>query len=524
MKLVDAASMRALDQRTIQAGTPGRVLMERAGMGAAEAFTKAFPDLVGREIGVVSGKGNNGGDGLVIARALCSRGTPARVWLLGSEADLRGDPATMLAAARRAGVRVDAVLGEGALDSARRDLEGCAGLVDAIFGTGLERPVKGLPRAAIDLLNGLAAQRRVLAVDIPSGVDATTGAVLGTAVRADLTVTFGLPKLGHVLFPGAGHRGRLAVVDIGIPPGFVEEAGLREGLLTHAGVLAALPARPADAHKGTFGHLLVLAGSPGKTGAAAMTGQAAMRCGTGLVTLASPESLNPILAAKLTEVMCEPCPETDGRTLGRKALERLPDLSQGKTALAVGPGLSTHPETRELVIELVRDATLPLLLDADGLNALAGRADLLREARGPRVLTPHPGEMARLLGIDGAAVNADRIGLSRRLAGESGAVVVLKGAHTVVADPEGEVCVNTTGNPGMASGGMGDALSGLIAGFLAQGVAPTPAAGLGVYLHGLAADRAAHERGMIGLLASDVIDRIPRTLEEMRAGKGDAAF
>jgi NAD(P)H-hydrate epimerase len=524
VKLVDAASMRALDQRTIQAGTPGRVLMERAGMGAAEVFMNAFPNLVGREIGVVSGKGNNGGDGLVIARALCSRGTPARVWLLGREADLRGDPATMLAAARRAGVRVDAVTGEGALDSARRDLEACAGLVDAIFGTGLERPVEGLPRAAIDLLKDLATNRRVMAVDIPSGVDATTGAVLGAAIRADLTVTFGLPKLGHVLFPGAGRRGRLAVVDIGIPPAFVEEAGLREGFLTHAGVLATLPARPADAHKGTFGHLLVLAGSPGKTGAAALTSQAAMRCGTGLVTLASPESLNAILAAKLTEVMCEPCPETDARTLGRKAMERLPDLAQGKTALAVGPGLSTHPETRELVIELARNATLPLLLDADGLNALAGRADLLLDARGPRVLTPHPGEMARLLGIDGAAVNADRIGLSRRLAGESGAVVVLKGAHTVVASPEGEVRINTTGNPGMASGGMGDALSGLIAGFLAQGVAPSAAAGLGVYLHGLAADRAARERGMIGLLASDVIDRIPRTLEEMRAGKGDAAF
>jgi NAD(P)H-hydrate epimerase len=343
-------------------------------------------------------------------------------------------------------------------------------------------------------------------------------------VRADLTVTFGLPKRGHFLFPGAGYRGYLEVADIGIPPSFVSNARLTEAILTHAGVVQAIPPRPADAHKGTFGHLLVLAGSPGKSGAAAMASQAAMRCGTGLVTLAAPESLNTILASKLTEVMCEPFPETDARTLGRKAMERLAAFSEGKTALALGPGLSTHPETCEMVRELARDEERPMLLDADALNALAGHLDLLRGCRGPRLLTPHPGEMARLLGIDSESVNHDRIGAARSFAASHGVVVVLKGAHTVIASPDGEIRVNTTGNAGMASGGMGDALAGIIAGFLAQGVPLMEAGSLGVYLHGLAADRAARERGLVGLLASDVIDRIPRTIDEMLAGQGDAAF
>ena len=525
MRLASAEAMRRLDERTIrEAGIPSHVLMERAGEGAARALLEAHPRIAGRPVAVLCGKGNNGGDGLVIARVLCARGTPARAFVLAAEQTLRGDPRRMLEAARRAGVRVDFLVDEAALDAARPAIEECAGLVDAIFGTGLEREVEGLPRRGIEILNALHGERPILAVDISSGVDATTGAVLGAAVTADLTATFGLPKLGHVLFPGAAHAGRLCVVDIGIPPGILTEAALREAILTREEALAALPPRPADVHKGTFGHLLVLAGSPGKTGAAALAALAAMRCGTGLVTLGVPESLSAILAEKLTEVMCEPLPETDARTLGRKAGERLRDLVSGKTALALGPGLSIHAETRELIVSLVRSASLPAVVDADGLNALAGHVDMLHGAHGARVLTPHPGEMGRLLGIDPAGVNADRIGHARAFAEAHGVVLVLKGAHTIVARPDGEVRVNLTGNPGMASAGMGDALTGMIGGFLAQGGGAGAAAGLAVYLHGLAADRAARERGRVGLLASDVIDRLPRTIEEMVKGKGDAAF
>jgi len=525
MRLAGADAMRRLDERTIhEAGIPGHVLMERAGEGAARAFLEEHPENAGRPVAVICGKGNNGGDGLVIARVLCAHGTPARAFVLAREDALRGDPRAMLEAARRAGVRVDFLRDDAALDGALPALRECAGLVDAIFGTGLERDVSGLPRRAIEILEVLHPGRAILAVDIPSGVDATTGAVLGAAVTADLTVTFGLPKLGHVLFPGAARAGRLRVVDIGIPPAYVEEAGLRDSILTREEALAALPPRPKDAHKGTFGHLLVLAGSPGKTGAAAMAALAAMRCGTGLVTLGVPESLSAILAGKLTEVMCEQLPETDARTLGRKAVERIQELMLGKTAIALGPGISVHPETRELVATMARDALLPMVIDADGLNALTRRIEVLHGARCPRVLTPHPGEMGRLIGTDSAAVNADRIGCARAFAERHGVVLVLKGAHTIVARPDGEVRVNLTGNPGMASGGMGDALAGMVGGFLAQGVEAAVAAGLSVYLHGLAGDRAARERGMVGLLASDVIDRLPRTIAELAQGKGDAAF
>ena len=525
MKLVSAAAMRALDERTIrEAGVPGFTLMERAGTGAARAFLEAFPALAGRPVGVLCGKGNNGGDGLVIARVLAGRGIPATAFVLGRKEDLHGDPERMLHAALGAGVRVDALEDEEALEEARSALVGCAGIVDALFGTGLERPVEGLPRRAIALMNELRSGRPVLAVDVPSGVDATTGAILGDAVHADLTVTFGLPKLGHVLFPGAARTGRLVVFDIGIPAEYVEQAGLCESIVTHTEAREALPERPLHAHKGTFGHLLVLAGSPGKTGAAAMASLAAMRCGTGLVTLGAPESLNTILSAKLTEVMCEPLPETDARTLGAKALERVFDLLEGKTAIAIGPGISTHPETRDLVLALVRECPVPMVLDADALTAIAGQVEVLERARGSIVLTPHPGEMGRLTGMDAAKVNLDRVGVARGFATRHRVVLVLKGAHTIVASPDGLVAVNLTGNPGMASGGMGDALTGIVGGFLAQGVDAVAAARLGAYLHGRAGDRAAREQGMVGFLASDLIDQVPRTIHALQAGPGDAPF
>ena len=525
MKLVSARAMRALDERTInEAGTPGHVLMERAGAGAARAFVATFPEIVGKNVTVFCGKGNNGGDGLVIARLLSEMGTPARAALLGEAAGLSGDPARMLSQARAAGVRVDEVTSEDALSALGPALSESAGIVDALFGTGLERPVAGLSACAIERMNGRRRDQRALAVDISSGVDATTGAILGEALRADLTVTFGLPKLGHVLFPGAALAGRLQVVDIGIPETYVGEAEIQDAIMTRAAALRAFPDRPKDAHKGSFGHLLIIAGSPGKTGAAAMTAQAAMRCGTGLVTLAVPESLAAVLAVKLTEAMCEGVAETDARTLGRKASERIATLSEGKSALAIGPGLSTHPETVDLVRDLARTETRPMLMDADALNALAGHLDALADCSGPRVLTPHPGEMGRLLGVDAERVNADRIGAARGFARTQGVVLVLKGAHTVIAAPDGQVRVNLTGNPGMASGGMGDALSGIISGFLAQGVPPFEAACLGVYLHGLAGDLAARELGTVGLLASDLIARLPATIDTLLCGRTDATF
>ncbi|MEK7869856.1 MAG: NAD(P)H-hydrate dehydratase, partial [Nitrospirota bacterium] len=346
-----------------------------------------------------------------------------------------------------------------------------------------------------------------------SGIHADTGAVLGHAVKADLTVTFGLPKLGLFQNQGIDHAGRVEIVDIGIPPAYVDAVESRIHLITAPFVRTALPPRRLSSHKGTFGHAGIIAGSVGKTGAAAMAAQAAFRMGAGLVTVAIPASVNDVLEAKLLEVMTIPMPETKARTLSRAALDRLKDFIAARTAVAIGPGLSTHPETVELVQALVRQLDRPSVLDADALNALAGRAALLTECTIPPILTPHPGEMARLVTESSAqSVNGDRIGTATRFARARGCYVVLKGARTVIAGPDGMVAICPTGNPGMATAGTGDVLTGMIVGLLAQGVASWEAACAATYVHGLAGDLAAETIGQTSLIARDVIDHIPYAL------------
>jgi NAD(P)H-hydrate epimerase len=388
-------------------------------------------------------------------------------------------------------------------------------IVDALLGTGLNSEVRGLLRLVIEEINHLRPP--VLAVDIPSGLCADTGQPLGVAVQAQVTVTYGWPKIGQILPPGRYHVGRLWQADISIPPDLAKTAAVE--LAEAAEMRALLPGRAFAGNKGTYGHLVVLAGSEGKTGAAALTSQGALRAGAGLVTLGIPASLNDIMEVKLTEAMTLPLPEAeDARALGRQALKPLQNFLENKTALALGPGLGTHPETRELVRHLARDLALPLVMDADGVNALAGDADLLKDAAGPRVLTPHPGEMARFLGITVPEVQADRLGTTLKAAARTRAVVVLKGAQTVVADPGGRASLNSTGNPALASGGTGDVLTGLIGGFLAQKLSPWDAARLGVYLHGLAADYLAPRQGF-RLIAGDLLRIFPEVLNEFIQGR-----
>jgi NAD(P)H-hydrate epimerase len=334
-------------------------------------------------------------------------------------------------------------------------------------------------------------------------------------VRADLTVTFALPKLGHALYPGAGLCGDLEVVDIGIPAPLLAKAGDRHQLVDAAAATSLLPARPPTGHKGTFGHLLVVAGSTGKAGAAAMTAEGGLRSGAGLVTVACPASVQAALAIKLTEAMTEPLAEVDG-AVSLQALAALQRLAEGKSALALGPGLGQHEETFALVRRLVRETPLPLVLDADGLNAIAEHPAVLRERPpGSAVLTPHPGEMARLTGRTVTEVEADRVGVAREFARRLRVVLVLKGARTVTALPDGRVRLNGSGNPGLASGGMGDVLTGLIGGLLAQGLSPADAAVLGVYLHGRAADRLQQTLGSAGMIATDLLRELPATRKEL---------
>jgi NAD(P)H-hydrate epimerase len=388
--------------------------------------------------------------------------------------------------------------------------------IDAIFGTGLNSDVMGLFRAAIEFINQL--NRPVLAVDIPSGLSADTGQACGTCIHARVTVTFAFPKLGQILFPGAEHCGTLEVVDIGIPPHIADSVGPRQFLISARDVRGYLPPRPADTHKGRTGHLLVVAGSPGKTGAAAMTAMSALRAGAGLVTLGIAQSLNAVAETLMREAMTAPLPDSGTGLLGPSARETLLALAQGKSCLAIGPGLGPAPETGEVVRDLIRSSPVPLVIDADGLNHLAGHLDVLEKISVAAVLTPHPGEMARLLATTATSVQRDRIACARDLAVTSRVHVVLKGARTVIAHPDGAVYVNPTGNAGMASGGMGDVLTGAIAGLITQGIRPDLAARAAVYLHGAAGDSLSRSAGPWGYLAGEVLDALPAEIAKLSGG------
>jgi hydroxyethylthiazole kinase-like uncharacterized protein yjeF len=526
MKLVTASEMRELDRRAIQdLGIPSLVLMENAGRTTYLILRREFPGLPG-EVAVLAGPGNNGGDGFVVARYLANAGIPVAVFLLGSRDRLSRDAGVNLEILAHLGVPVAEVLTDADLNPAIRRLARAGMIVDALLGTGLNAPVKGLMAAVIERVNRL--QVPVLAVDIPTGLCADTGAVLGDALQARVTVTYGWPKVGQLLPPGRDYVGRLWQVDIGIPPIFAR--GIPRELAEAGAMRALLPPRPFASHKGTYGHLVVLAGSVGKTGAAAMASEAALRAGAGLVTLGVPASLNDILEVKLTEAMTLPLPEAPGtRALGAAALAPLREFLGENFTLAVGPGIGTHPETRDLVRRLAQDLPQPMVIDADGLNNLAGAADTLKDAAGPRILTPHPGEMARLVGLATPEVQTRRLDLARDTAARFGVTLVLKGAQTVVAAPDGRASLNATGNPALASGGTGDVLTGLIGGFLAQGLTPWDAACLGVYLHGLAADFFVSRRGSRGMIAGDLLDVLPAMLTEFSQGtippaEGDICF
>lgn len=500
MKLTTAAEMRELDRRAIEGrGIPGLALMEAAGGAATHAVRELLPDAGRGPVVIVAGKGNNGGDGFVVTRLLYDAGVPVEVCLLTTASNLSGDAAVNCNRCLKLGVTVHQEATPALLQSR---LATASVIVDAALGTGLSGQVRGLALAAIEAINASTAP--VVAVDIPSGIDADTGAILGAAVRADVTVTFGLSKIGMHQFPGREYCGQVRVADIGIPSDLVAEANLRANLTEASDAAAMLPPRPLYMHKGVAGRLLVVAGSVGMTGAATLASLAAMRSGVGLVYLACPESLNDILEVKCTEVMTQPLPETDARSLAAAAEGPLLDLADEMDAVVIGPGLSQHPETAEVIRSLALAAKVPLVIDADGLNAFADRADELAARAAPTVMTPHPGEMSRLTGLSTDEIADDRCVAARMLATVADAVVVLKGAGTVIAAPDGEVWINPTGNQGLASGGAGDVLAGMVGALLAGGSDALPAAVAGAWYHGRAADEAASGDGR-GLIASDLL-------------------
>jgi len=514
MRLVKASEIKEMDRITIhEIGIPGAVLMENAARGATRIFLEHFDPAANSHVVVICGPGNNGGDGYVMARYLSQAGLRIIVLVLADLGRISGDALTNLEIIKRMDLDIREVPGPKEWKKIRMSLADCDYIIDGILGTGLNAPVRDYYGKVIEDVN--ASGKPVMAIDIPSGLNADTGGITGVAVRADLTVTFGFPKLGQMLYPGADLVGRLARIDIGIPDSVAERVKAAYQMLEPDDFAELFTEEKKDIHKGARGHLLILAGSTGKTGAATLAALGALRAGAGLVTLGIPKSLNNILETKLTEAMTVPLPETDEGSLALKAKDDIYRLVEGKSALAIGPGLSTNPETSALIREIVTGCELPMVIDADGLNALAGDADAMKGLDAKKILTPHPGEMGRLTGLKSGDVQQDRAGTVYRFAKEHGCCLVLKGARTLVAEPGGKVYLNPTGNPALSSGGSGDVLTGLISGFLARGWPTVSAATAGVYMHGLAADLLAEDMGEVGVLAGELLDVIPGLMETL---------
>ncbi len=510
MKVLTAAQMREVDRRTIESGVPGLVLMENAGSRVLEFLEQTFAPVGDERIVVFCGKGNNGGDGMVVARRLFERYRPSllSVVLVASPEELKGDAAENYRRLKESGCPV--------LYELPSDVTGVTLVIDALLGTGLSGPAKGPMLEAVRRINTGFPGAKILAVDIPSGLASDTGQALGESVRADYTVTFTAPKVGQVLAPNCDQVGELRVCAIGSPPElFEKDNSILLSLVEPAQFRHLLAPRPRASHKGSFGHVLVVAGSYGKTGSAAMAGMAALRAGAGLVTVASTERALPVIASHAAELMTEPLPETSSGSISVRALDsgRLAEISKHKTVLAIGPGLSTDPQTVAVVRRALHEFAQPIVVDADGLNALAG-TEWSGDKR-LRVLTPHPGEMSRLVNKPIVEIEADRVGVVRQLARERRVHVVLKGYRTLLAFPDGRVWINSTGSPAMATGGTGDILTGMIAGFLAQFPQdPEQAIAAAVYLHGLSGEIGARELGEKCLIATDLLRYLPAAMEQ----------
>ncbi|AEF93381.1 YjeF-related protein [Desulfotomaculum nigrificans CO-1-SRB] len=514
MRVVTAAEMRQIDQTAIkQHGIPGIVLMENAGLRVVEVIEGILGDVRDQVFSIIVGKGNNGGDGLVVARHLLNRGAQVKVLLMADPADFQGDARVNLNIWQNMGQPVYQVNQVNGINIIKVALLNTSMVIDALYGTGFHGVVNEKVGRIIELIND--SHIPVVAVDIPSGLEADTGQVNGPCIKADHTVTFGLPKIGLVVEPGASYTGQLHIVDISLPRALTEAGHLQKYLLTGETVARWLPPRQSTGHKGTYGRVLVVAGSRGMVGAARLTTRGTLRAGAGLVTLALPAGLQPVAAASLDEAMSLALPETPEGTLAIGAAGVILETCRQVDVLALGPGLSTHPETAAMVKSLLPELEVPTVLDADALNALVGDVDMLGEAKAPLIITPHPGEMARLLDLQVAEVQENRIDLALAAARKWRVVVVLKGARTIVASPNGNIYINPTGNPGMATGGSGDALTGIIAGLLGQGLNPEQAAAAGVYLHGRAGDLAAEQLGQVSLLAGDIISFLPDVFKEL---------
>jgi ADP-dependent NAD(P)H-hydrate dehydratase / NAD(P)H-hydrate epimerase len=508
MKVSGVSEMREMERQAIERfGIPEEILMENAGRAACGILSREW-GISGRRYVLFCGTGNNGGDGLVVARHILAGGGEPRVFLVGDPERFRGAAKTNFAIIGKLPVAVE----KADVGTLRSTILHADGIVDALFGTGLDRNLEGLCREVIDLIN--ASGRPVLSLDIPSGVHGDTGEILGTAIRADHTIAFGLPKIGNLLYPGCGLGGRLHVSHISFPPSLYDD----DAIAIETNGFIALPPRQPTAHKGSVGDVLFIAGAAGYFGAPYFSAMSFLKAGGGYARLAAPRSMTPFLATRGSEIVFVPQAETTEGSISIKNRETLLSLAERADLVVMGPGLSLGEETQELVRDLAAGITKPLLIDGDGITALAGRPDILSHRPAPTILTPHPGEMSRLAGKSVGEIEKGRIPILRKSCADLKAWIVLKGAHSLIGTPEGRVFINLSGNPGMATAGAGDVLTGTIAAMAGLGLPLTEAVRKGVFLHGVAGDLAAADKGEDGITAQDILNYLPYALKQDRGG------
>lgn len=518
MKIATVSQMYEIDKITSEKySISSLILMENAGIKSLECLHNLFPDLKSKKIAIFVGPGNNGGDGLVLARQLFNQKIPVEVFLMFNEEKAKGIARANLDIAKSLKIPFTEISSLDKFYKQREKIAQFSLIIDAILGIGTKGTLVGLFAEIINHLNSL--KKPIISLDIPSGINGDTGEVLGASIKANYTLTFGLPKVGMFLSPGINNIGKLIVVDIGFPQALLNNPEIKLNYIEEQEMSFLLPKRLKDDHKGRCGKVFLLAGSLGMTGAATLSSQATLLAGSGIVILGIPESLNPILEVKLTEVMTHPLPETPSVTFSSNGYPIIMDLISKFQSMALGPGIGREKDTIKLIKNLVKNINIPLVIDADGIFALAEEPEILKETKSPVVITPHMGELAHFLKTKINNISNNRFSYAQKVATEYKVVVVLKGAHTVVADPTGDIFINSTGNPGMASSGVGDVLTGIIAGLLAQGLTILNASKLGVYLHGLAGDIAFEEKGELSLIASDLLNNLPRAIKYLISEK-----
>ena len=507
MKVSSVAQMREMDRRAIdEDGIPELLLMENAGLAAVQMMAKHYA-LHGQCWLILCGVGNNGGDGLVVARQLHSRGALVQIVLLGDPAKFGEAAAANLAMVKQMQLPL---LQTSSMEPIHAHLENCDGVVDGLLGTGITRPVVGLYAEVIAAVND--SGKPVVSLDIPSGVNGDTGQVMGCAIQALQTITFGLPKSGNLLYPGYALGGQLWVTHIGFAPRLYTADALQ--MATNDPVT--LPPRAVDGHKGTFGDTLVIAGAGSYYGAPYFSALACMKAGGGYVRLATPASVAPVIAARAAELVYLPQAETASHSLAVSNKDRLVEMAAKLDFVVMGPGTSLEEETQDLLRELVAEIEQPLLIDGDGLTVVSHAPELLRQRTAPTALTPHMGEFARLTGLEISAIQADRVAALRQACADLDAVIVLKGAHSLIGYPDGRVYINLSGNSGMATAGSGDVLTGTIAAMAGLGLDFDDAVRMGVFVHGMAGDLAAAEKGEDGMTAQDILDALPKAVRVCR--------